>query len=354
MKNRIEALRNSFKDEFDGYLVRSPVNMLYFTGVLGGAMLAVTNEGEARLYVYGVNYEQVKADAENCTVRRAKHWKDFTTKLQTQFKEQKLKNLAFDTMNFEENRKLQKIFKTSLNLEPKSEHVWNLRRIKDDDEIKKMRTAAELTVKGMEIAQEKMVAGLREFQVAAEIEYGMRVNGSQGVAFETIVASGPHSAYPHGGCGERKMKVGDVVVVDIGATYQHYRGDMTRTFVIGTPSTKQEEVYNTVKEAQQAAFLGIKDGEKAKDIDTHARETIKKAGYGKHFVHGLGHGIGLEVHEQPVLNSRSKDILKTGNVVTDEPGIYLVGFGGFRAEDTVLVSRNKAERLTNGINELSP
>ena len=348
MNNRIEALRSSFKDEFDGYLVRSPVNMFYFAGVSGGAMLAVTNDGMATLYVYGVNYEQIKADAKNCTVKRAKHWKDFTAKLQKQFKEQKLKNLAFDTMNFEENRKLQKVFNASLSLEPKSEYVWNLRRIKDDDELKKMRVAAELTVKGMEVAQEKMIAGLREFEVAAEIEYGMRVHGSQGVAFETIVASGPHSAYPHGGCGDRRMKTGDVVVVDIGATYQHYRSDMTRTFVIGNPSEKQERIYDIVKEAQQDAFMDMKNGANAKDIDARARETIKKAGYGESFVHGLGHGIGLEVHEQPLLNSRSKDTLKTRNVVTDEPGIYIVGFGGFRAEDTVLISQSKTERLTDG------
>jgi Xaa-Pro dipeptidase len=352
LRNRIELLRSSIKDEFDGYLVRSPVNMLYFTGVSGGIMLTVPIDGEANLYVYGVNYEQVKADANHCTVRRAKHWKDFTTKLQKQFSEQNLKHVAFDSMDFEENHKLQKAVKSSTNLEPRSEFVWSLRRIKDDGELKRMRTAADLTVKGMEIAHEKMIAGLREFEVAAEIEYGMRVYGSQGVAFETIVASGPHSAFPHGGCGERKMEIGDVVVVDIGATYQHYRSDMTRTFVVGTPSEKQENIYAVVKDAQQTAFMGMRDGKKAKEIDARAREVIKNAGYGKHFVHGLGHGIGLEVHEQPVLNSRSKDTLRTGNVVTDEPGIYLVNFGGFRVEDTVLISQNKAERLTNGLYDL--
>ncbi|UCD96710.1 MAG: aminopeptidase P family protein [Candidatus Bathyarchaeota archaeon] len=352
MKNRIERLRSSFTDEFDCYLVRSPVNMLYFTGVSGGTMLIVPFDGEATLYVYGVNYEQVKADAKHCTVKRAKHWNDFTTKLQEQLSEQNLKHVAFDSMDFEENRKLRTVFTSSINLEPKSEYVWSLRRIKDDGELKRMRTAAELTVKGMEIAQEKMIAGLREFEVAAEIEYGMRIRGSQGVAFETIVASGPHSAFPHGGCGDRKMKAGDVVVVDIGATYQQYRSDMTRTFVVGTPSEKQKKLYAVVKNAQQSAFLGMKDGEKAKAIDTRAREVIKNAGYGKHFVHGLGHGIGLEVHEQPMLNSRSKDTLRTGNVVTDEPGVYLVDFGGFRAEDTVLISQNKAERLTNGLYDL--
>jgi Xaa-Pro aminopeptidase len=326
--------------------------MLYFTGVSGGTMLTVPLDGEATLYVYGVNYEQVKADAKYCTIKQTKHWKDFTAKLQKQFSEQNLKHVAFDSMDFEENRKLQKIFKSSVNLEPKSEYVWSLRRIKDDGELKRMRTAAELTVKGMEIAHEKMIAGLHEFEVAAEIEYGMRIRGSQGVAFETIVASGPHSAFPHGGCGERKMKAGDVVVVDIGATYQQYRSDMTRTFVVGTPSEKQEKIYSVVKDAQQAAFIGMKDGEKAKEIDARARSVIKNARYGRQFVHGLGHGIGLEVHEQPVLNSRSKDTLRTGNVVTDEPGIYLVGFGGFRTEDTVLISQDKAERLTNGLYDL--
>ena len=201
----------------------------------------------------------------------------------------------------------------------------------------------------MQTACETIKAGRREYEIAAEIEYTMRLHGSYGTAFDTIVASGPHSAYPHGGCGERKLKNGDLVVVDIGATYKNYRADMTRTFVVGKLSTKQEKVYTVVRRAQEKAFQKIRDGAKASEADAAARNLIERAGYGEYFVHGLGHGVGLEVHEQPVLNSTSKDVLKAGNVVTDEPGIYIVGFGGFRIEDTVLVKKDKSERLTAGL-----
>lgn len=351
LKNRIKALKTAFKKEFDGYIIANPVNLLYFTELLGAAdslgavVMLVPSEGENILYVYDVNYEWIKAEAKNCGVELVKRGEDLVKKIAEQVRSQKLKKLGFDTINLLTYQKFSKALKNT-RLEAKSEYIWNLRRIKDADELKKMRKAAELTVEGMQTAYETIEAGIREYEVAAEIEYTMRTHGSYGVAFDTIVASGSHSAYPHGGCGERKFKNGDLVVVDIGATCKNYRADMTRTFVVGKPSAKQEKIYAVVKMAQEKAFQKIREGVKATEPDAVARRIIDKAGYGEYFVHGLGHGVGLEVHEQPILNSTSKDVLKAGNVVTDEPGIYIVGFGGFRIEDTVLVKRGKSERLT--------
>jgi len=355
LKTRIQALKDSFEKEFDGYIITNPVNLLYFTELLGAAdslgacVMLVPSESESILYIYGVNYEWAKAEAKNCKVELVKRGEDLVKKVVKQVRSQKLKKLGFDTMSLQMHQKFTKALKKTVKLEAKSEYVWNLRRVKDKNELKRMRKAAELTVEGMQAAYDTIKAGLREYEVAAEIEYAMRTHGSYGVAFDTIVASGPRSAYPHGGCGERKLKVGDVVVVDIGATYKNYSGDMTRTFVVGKPSTKQEKIYNIVKKAQEKAFQKIRDGALAAEVDAVARGIIRKARYGKYFVHGLGHGIGLEVHEQPTLNSTSKDILRAGNVVTDEPGIYIVGFGGFRIEDTVLVKKGGAERLTEGL-----
>jgi Xaa-Pro dipeptidase len=139
-----------------------------------------------------------------------------------------------------------------------------------------------------------------------------------------------------------------LVVVDIGAAYKYYRSDMTRTIVAGKPSDKQIRLHKIVKEAQEKAFRTVKPKAKAREVDKAAREVIDEAGYGEYFVHGLGHGVGLEVHEPPTLNSESKDKLTIGNVVTIEPGIYIVGFGGIRIEDTVLVRRGVAERFTDG------
>lgn len=348
MKDRIKTLETSFKDEFDAYLVMNEINMLYFSDFLGATALLVPSSDESILYVYDVNYEGAKTEAKNCRVEKVKHGEELFKKVSEQVEDLKLKKIGFDTMNLEMYQKVKKALKNT-KLKAKSEYVWNLRRVKSNDELEKMRKAAGLTMLGMQTACETLRPGLHEYQVAAEIEYAMRINGSSGVAFATIVASGPHSAYPHGGRGEREIKDGDVVVVDIGATYKNYRGDMTRTFVIGRPSAKQEKIYNIVKKAQEEAFQKIRDGVKASEPDAVARDVIKNAGYGKYFVHGVGHGVGLEVHELPILSSMSKDVLKAGNVVTDEPGVYIVNFGGFRIEDTVLVQKDNAERLTKGL-----
>ncbi len=237
-------------------------------------------------------------------------------------------------------------------LKDKSNMVWKLRMIKDETELNYMRRAAELTSEGMKAAIQTVKAGLREFEVAAEIEYAMRRRGSGGVAFDTTVASGVRSAYPHGGCTDRKIRKGDFVVLDIGAKYQNYRSDLTRTLTVGEPSSKQQRVYRVVKEAQEKAFQNVRAGVKACNVDTVARELIENEGYGEYFVHSLGHGVGLEIHESPTLGPESKDKLRAGNVVTVEPGIYIVDFGGVRIEDTVLVHKGRAEKLTDASYEL--
>lgn len=358
MKNRVQRLKEAFVDEFDGYLVTNPANLLYFTealgstDTLGGAVMLVPKEDDCTLHIYGVNYEWARTEIRNCGVELVRRGEDMVKKIAEQVKVLKLKKLAFDTMNVQTHRKLGEALKGTARLEEKGECVGNLRRVKDQEELKRMRKAGELTVVGMQAAYDAIEAGLEEIEVAAEIEYAMRIHGSYGLAFESSVASGPRSAYPHGGCGEHKLRKGDAVVVDIGARYRNYCADMTRTFVVGKPSAKQERIYDIVEKAQEEAFQKTQAGVKGAAIDGVARKAIEKAGYGEYFVHGLGHGIGLEVHEQPSLNSVSKDVLKTGNVVTDEPGIYIVGFGGFRIEDTVLVQKDKAERLTEGLRVL--
>jgi Xaa-Pro aminopeptidase len=200
----------------------------------------------------------------------------------------------------------------------------------------------------MKAASESIRPDATEIEIAAEIEYAMRKKGGYGTAFETIVASGIRSAYPHGGCADRKIQRGDLVVVDIGGSYEYYKSDMTRTFVAGNPSDRQKKLYEVVKAAQEKAHMAIRGNTKGKNVDQVARKVIEDAGYGEYFNHGLGHGVGLEVHEPPNLSSISKDKLVVGNVVTNEPGIYFPDFGGIRIEDSVLVRQRSAEKLTNG------
>jgi len=347
---RIEALKQiAFeKKGFDGFLITDEANMLYFTGFPGASSLLIPKKGEGIIYVYGVNYEQAKAEGKGFNVELVKRGENLMAKIAAQVKAFKTKKLALDTLSFENYRNLVKRLRGETRLKMQNKLVWELRRVKDEKELELMRKAAELTGEGMKVAYEVVRPGVREYEVAAEIEYTMRRKGSWGTAFETIVASGVRSAFPHGGCTDRKIREGDLVVVDIGATYQYFRSDMTRTLAAGKPSAKQKKIYEIVRLAQEKAFQALKPKAKARSIDAVAREVIEKAGCGEYFVHGLGHGVGLEVHEPPTLNQESKDRLIVGNVVTIEPGVYIVGFGGIRVEDTVLVRKRGAEKLTKG------
>jgi len=219
--------------------------------------------------------------------------------------------------------------------------------VKDASEQKFMKRAGELSDIGMEAIRDFLAEGVREHEVAAAAANAMRMEGADDISFPFIVASGPRSAYPHAGVSERKIRRGDLVTIDMGATYRRYCSDITRTFIVGSPSEKQRTIYETVLEANRAALPEIRESAKGIDVDRIARDIITNAGYGEDFIHGLGHGVGLEVHEPPSLSKRSGDTLAVGNVVSNEPGIYIKGFGGVRIEDTVLVTSSGPERLTN-------
>ena len=347
---RVEALKRiAFeRAKFDGFLIFNSANLRYFTGFPGATSLLIPRDGEGTIYVYGVNYEQAKAEAKDFKVELVKRDENLMAKIAQQANDCKIKNLAVDALGVESWRSLTKGVRGRIRLKVKGGLISSLRAVKDAEEIEIMRKAAELTSEGMKTAYEVLSLGMREYEVAAEIEYAMRKRGSYGTAFDTAVSSGASSAFPHGGCFDRKIREGELVVLDFGAVYEGYRSDMTRTMVAGKPSAKQKKLFEVVKQAQQKAFEAIKPRAKTREVDAVARKTIEAAGYGEFFVHGLGHGVGLDIHEPPTLNSASKEELSAGNVVTDEPGIYLPGYGGVRIEDTVLVTEKGAEKLTNG------
>ena len=322
--------------------------MLYFLGFPGTTALLVPAEGECTVYVYGVNYEQAKAQRKSFKVELVKAGENLMAKIAKQAADCRVRKLVVDALDVESWRDLAKELPNQTTLEINNRYLLALRAVKDRQEIEFMRKAGELTSEGMKAAYDAVKPGAKEFEVAAEIEYAMRKRGAGPTAFETIVASGACSAFPHGGCSGREIHDGDLVVIDIGATYNYYCSDMTRTLVAGKASEKQQKIYDVVKEAQQNAFKTIAAGVPVAAVDAAARKVIESAGFGEFFVHRLGHGVGLEVHEPPSLNVVSKDKLVAGNVVTDEPGIYLPGLGGVRIEDTVLVQKTGAEKLTLG------
>jgi Xaa-Pro aminopeptidase len=352
---RINALKDTAftENSFDGYLIFNSSNLLYFSGFSGSASMLISAEGQNIIYVYGVNYEQAKAEAKGFRVELVKVEENLVTKIAKQAKDCKVKKLAVDVLGVESWLTLTKEFSSKTEIEVNNSFVQALRRVKDKQEIEFMRRAGDLTGEGMKAASEAVKSGVKEYEVAAEIEYAMRKRGSGGTAFETIVASGPSSAFPHGGCSDREIRRGDLIVVDIGATYMNYCSDMTRTFVVGKASEKQQKIYKIVKTAQEEALKNLKSGLVVSDVDGLARKIIVDEGYGDYFVHRLGHGVGLEVHEAPTFVHFNHDILAAGNVITIEPGIYLPIFGGVRIEDTILVKQNGSERLTIGPYNLS-
>jgi len=336
----------------DGYLVAETKNMRYLTGFSGGSLLLVPRNEESILFVYGVNYEAAKVKTRGALVELVKPEEDLIEKIIKRLRDLRIRNVGFDSLKASTYLKL-KDSSDEIVFKDAGDIIWTLRKVKDPSEISLIRKAAEVTTRGMRRAAEIIQAGLSEREVAAEVEYEMRKAGSDGVSFDTIVSSGPNSAFPHGGCGDRVIERGDLVIIDVGAKYRGYCSDLTRTFIIGKPSSKQIRIYETVRRAQELAVESVQAEVKASEVDRVARDYISKAGYGEYFVHSLGHGVGLDVHEPPILSPKSKDVLMERNVVTVEPGIYIPGFGGVRIEDTVLILKDGAERLTEASRDLA-
>jgi len=226
------------------------------------------------------------------------------------------------------------------------EIISEMRAVKYEDEIEKIRKAIQVTQKAFENSLNYLKSGITERQFAARLEYEMKMLGAEGIAFSTIVASGYRGALPHGRASDKIIKDGEFVVVDFGAIYDGYCGDITRTVAVGEISEKQYEVYKIVEKAQREAIRKMKANMTGQEIDKIARDIIDKAGYGRNFGHGLGHGLGIEVHETPSVSPRNSNPIPSGVVVTVEPGIYLPGDFGVRIEDDVLLTENGAVLLS--------
>ncbi len=215
--------------------------------------------------------------------------------------------------------------------------ISNNRMIKTPDEIEKMQTAQNITEKALTEVLNDLKPGVTERAIAVRLEYLMKLYGAEDVSFDLITITGENTSLPHGVPGDRVVKDGDFFTFDIGAVYEGYHSDMTRTFGIGHISEKQKEVYNIVLKAQMAALETIRDAVFANQVDAAARDIIKAAGYGEYFGHATGHGVGLEIHEAPTVSPKGTRLLSPGMVITDEPGIYIPGEFGVRIEDMVLV-----------------
>ncbi|MFW6040246.1 MAG: M24 family metallopeptidase [Thermoplasmatota archaeon] len=234
-----------------------------------------------------------------------------------------------------------------------SDVIVEARNIKDQEEIGRLRKACEIASEVAEKITDHIEEGVREYELAAELSYMMKKKGATGDAFEIIASSGPNTAEPHYTAGDRRLKKGDFVLFDFGCIYKRYRSDITRTFVLGEISEKQKKMYETVLKAQETALEKIEPGVDGKEVHNAAKEVIDDTEFEGKFTHGLGHSLGLSVHDGSGLSPNVDVTLKEGMVFTVEPGIYLPGYGGVRIEDDIVVTEDGYEMLTDADKSLT-
>ena len=230
--------------------------------------------------------------------------------------------------------------------------LTEMRAVKDADEIATMRRAQAVTDEAFAHMCAWLRPGVTEMQARAELDGYMLSHGADGLAFGTIVASGPNTANPHAQPGERVIERGDFVLMDFGAAVTDYKSDMTRTVVVGAPSERQRELYDLVRRVNEACAAAVRPGVTGRSVHELAVSMISEAGFGDYFKHGLGHGVGVEIHEEPRLSARDEHVLTPGNVVTVEPGVYLPGFGGVRLEDYGVVTPSGFDVFTRSTHDL--
>lgn len=224
--------------------------------------------------------------------------------------------------------------------------VEALRLVKDDGEVARIRSACAIADRALAQIRGRLLDGPTEAEFAAELDTAMRSEGAADVSFETIVASGPNGAKPHHTPSDRRIAPGDLVVIDFGALVDGYHSDMTRTVAVGDVGDERTRMLDVVLAAQDAGVHAVRAGVEAAEVDRACRSVIEDAGWGEAFLHSTGHGVGLDIHEEPRVGARSTATLDAGQVVTVEPGVYLTGLGGVRIEDTVLVTDDGCDRLT--------
>ena len=239
-----------------------------------------------------------------------------------------------------------------LELIPQTQFVEALRMIKDETEIATIRKACSISDQAFHDALEFIKPGKTEIEIANFLDFRMRELGAAGLSFDTILASGINSSKPHAHPMHKPVELGEAITMDFGCLYEHYVSDMTRTIYLGHVSDEQAEIYNTVLKANQALIDQAKAGLGFRDFDKIPRDIIVEAGYGQYFTHGIGHGIGLDIHEEPYFSQTSTEVIKSGMVLTDEPGIYIEGKYGVRIEDDILITDTGCELLTLAPKEL--
>ena len=349
---RIQRMRQALHQQgIDAILVTRPENQRYLSGFTGGDGMLLITQTDALLLTDFRYYEQVAEEAPDFQL----------VKLESQTPQvlkQVLRKHQVQTLGFESTdvsfARYQEWKKATRGVKwvPTQEAVESLRMVKDGDELARIRKAVAISDAACDHIREFVQPGMTEKEVAWELESYMRTHGAESLAFPLIVGSGPDGAKPHAVLEDRPIQKGEAIVLDMGARVDGYNSDLTRTICLGKPDEKLQEVYDIVLRAQLAAEEGAKPGMKGQEVDALARQVINDAGHAEHFGHGLGHGVGLAVHEGPSAGQSGTRTMEPGMVCTIEPGIYLPGWGGVRIEDLVVFTATGVDVLTQARKEL--
>ena len=348
---RVKELQKTLEKDVCA-IIQNPVNRFYLSGFRSSAGMIFLTENKAVLFVDFRYFEKAKKTVQNMEVVLANNFLGDIKKL---IAEENIKRVLTETdfINLDTFERMKYAFE---GIEVSSDNtlsqaICGLRQIKSAEETVCIKKSQEITDKAFTHILNFIKPGVTEREIALELEFFMRKTGSEGVAFGTIAVSGKNSSLPHGVPTEKPLEKGDFLTMDFGAVYNGYCSDMTRTVAIGFVTNEQQKVYDTVLKVQLSALREIAPNKVCKEIDKIARDIINKD-YDGCFGHGLGHSVGLEIHENPALNTRDETLLKPGIIMTVEPGIYIPDKFGVRIEDMVLITDTSYENITKSPKEL--
>ena len=343
---RVDQLRNALRRQgLEAFLATHPANVTYLTGFTGDSSYLLVGPDRLWLVTDSRYTEQAAAQAPACELVR--HDQARVRETAKAVKSSSAASLGVEEahLSYATYRELCEEL-DGLEPTPTKDLVETLRQVKDDEEIARIRRAVRAADDAFRDLRRQLHAGMTERQAASLLEFAMQRHGARKPSFESIVAARARASQPHAEATDAPIEPGDPVLVDWGAVRDHYCSDATRVLFLEPPDARWREVYAIVRKAQELAIAEIRHGADLRHVDAAARDCIRAAGYGENFRHGLGHGVGLEVHETPAFRPNSTGKLAEGMVVTVEPGIYLPGRGGVRIEDLVVVRQHGAELLT--------
>jgi len=354
MNNRLKKFREALsKMDLDAAIISGRANTIYLSGFTGDTSFMLVGMDKVWLIVDFRFTIQAKEEAAK-GIEIVEYKESFAQTINELLSQNKIEKVGVEgdklTLteyeNFKEKLTKAKVLKNIGNI------LERIRMVKEEDEIERLQQAVLIGDRIFDHIIKFIKPGMKEYEIAAEMEYQMKKLGAKGPSFDTIVAGGPRSAMCHGTASDYAIKKGDALVLDFGVIYRNYCSDMTRTIFIGEPNDQLKKIYNIVRETQQKALDSLKSGMSGFDADKIARDIISEAGYGRNFGHSLGHGVGIEIHEEPRLSMKSKDILANGMVFSVEPGIYVEGLGGVRIEDMVVLVDNRPRNLTTSTKDM--